>query len=615
MVAILTEPRHNTVSLQSFVGISDHIMAIACQCPFCTTAYRLKDDFAHKRVTCKNPNCRKIFVVPDTKEPVLASVNVDELAAAAFSDEPVQAAVVEEMISITCAGCDHVWSVEASKAGKNVLCPECRKANRVPVKKAPEKADWRGGDNRPTLAKRDTGTDAGVWATGHAGSISQQTAQKIVKERADEVEPEEKRRILIKRVLIAVPVLAVLALGVSFLVKTRKASRMEASIADAVKEIKEGTKDARFHAIVYRASGEYKLRSDSKDDTKDSIIDLRNSRNALKTVPEGTDRNVLLGELAAQFARSLGTKEEVENEKRAKPEDLLKEIRQTNDLLSAADGDLLFDSWRTLASELVKKDQGTLLNQLLAQQYASGPGLEVVGQVCLELAKLKQNDLADEILKKAPAESASIQAAKQVLGKPSKGSGNSSFSRIANAEAFAMKGDVSSAKSTATAPGKPDEQARALVSAGSALVTDKPTEAADLLDTAARLLTAEARGQAPNWTVVRACRYLALVGKADVAEKLADTLTDDQAKAWAKLEIMRGRLKGQPNTPGDDSWMEKVGDPTKLAAAAKAREEMARHNNAINGDYQKVVESWPKGATHPFGLAGLILGRQDMTVK
>ena len=90
-------------------------MAIVFNCPHCKTDYRLKDEFAGKTATCKNPNCRKVIPIPKPNTPVLASkkVNVDELAAQLFAEEgaPGQK-VAEEQIQVTCIGCDHVWFVD-----------------------------------------------------------------------------------------------------------------------------------------------------------------------------------------------------------------------------------------------------------------------------------------------------------------------------------------------------------------------------------------------------------------------------------------------------------------------------------------------------------------------
>jgi hypothetical protein len=68
---------------------------------------------------------------------------------------------------------------------------------------------------------------------------------------------------------------------------------------------------------------------------------------------------------------------------------------------------------------------------------------------------------------------------------------------------------------------------------------------------------------------------------------------------------------------GDDAWLEPIGDSTKLAAAAKAREVMARHNAAAGrgAEYQDVVKKWTPGTVRPFGTAGLVLGQLDRDGK
>src|SRR5947209_34764 len=164
-------------------------MAIEFNCPHCKTHYRLKDEFGGKTATCKNPNCRKVIPIPKPTGAVLAAApaDVDALAAAAFSSEPVRIDQAEAMIQVTCAGCDHVWSVEASKEGKNVLCPECRRQNRVPMRKKEEKADWRTGGGGPSLAKRETGLDReGAFGNVAATGIAAETAREIVKDREAE---------------------------------------------------------------------------------------------------------------------------------------------------------------------------------------------------------------------------------------------------------------------------------------------------------------------------------------------------------------------------------------------------------------------------------------------
>src|SRR5262245_33303240 len=188
-------------------------MAIVFDCPFCGVNYRLKDEVGGKTATCKNPNCRKVIPIPMPNGPVRpprhTPADLDALAAAAFAEEPAQKAA-EASIEVTCARCDHKWMVEASKEGKNVLCPECRHPNRVPARKKEEKADWRTGGGGPSMARRETGMDReGAFGTVNTGGISEGTAREIVKGRDAEEEPEERRKRLIKRAVLFLLVVSI----------------------------------------------------------------------------------------------------------------------------------------------------------------------------------------------------------------------------------------------------------------------------------------------------------------------------------------------------------------------------------------------------------------------
>ena len=82
------------------------------------------------------------------------------------------------------------------------------------------------------------------------------------------------------------------------------------------------------------------------------------------------------------------------------------------------------------------------------------------------------------------------------------------------------------------------------------------------------------------WVSARVCRLLARVGQFDEAESLAASLSDEQAKAWGRLEALRGRLEGMKGQKADDTWLDPIGEPSKSAAAAKGREVIARYNAA-----------------------------------
>lgn len=606
-------------------------MAIVFDCPFCKLNYRLKDDFAGKIVTCKSPTCRKNFKVPAPKGVAVstAPVDVDALAAAAFSDESAQQQVAEEMISVTCVGCDHVWQVEASKEGKNVLCPECRKSNRVPLRKKVEKADWRtGADGRPTLAKRETGMDvSGAITSADVRSIGQATAKKIVSERAVEEEPEVRRKRLLKRGAIGLVVVLVVGSVGYFAFKKRTEIRTEGKMEDAVKELigPEGTKDVRIQALIYRASGEFRIRTaKSADDVKAAMLDLQKAKNFAanvnpnaKSTEAGADRNGILSEVAITQVELVGDAAQIEKGERMKQNDVIKELRLT--LQGIADPDLQADTVRAMTRRLATLEHPTLAEEPI-RQLGNYPDL--VAYIGLELMHIDRDKYragAEEMLKKSgTSEAPGPQALRLVLGKtPKKGAETVAPSQIAYAEFNALKGDYAAAKSAANNASKPEDKAKAFAAAGRIAAEAGALDAVGFLESAAGLLKNEAKGTVSPWIVARVARHLAQVGRAEAGELLAASLADEAARSWARLGVLRGRLAQGKDAKGDDTWLDSIGDPTKFPAAAKAREDMARHNARVGsgGDYRTAVKSWPKGTVRPFGEAGLILGGLDRAEK
>src|SRR5262245_1510333 len=394
-------------------------MAIVFDCPHCKTNYRLRDEFGGKTATCKNPNCRKVIPIPMPKTP--GGVNpqdLDAYAAAAFSDEPVLTAGPVEMIDVTCTGCDHTWKVEASKEGKNVLCPECRRPTRVPLRKKQEKADWRTGAG-PSMAKKETGLDReGAFGTVGMGGISDDTAREIVKGREAEEEPEERRKKLIKRSLIALIVIVVGGGLVYYLVKSRKEAVTEGKMEDAVAEVGKETKDPRFEAIIRRASGEYRSRNANSDkEAKDALQDLQLARNKAKAIKVDADKNIILAEVAVTFTELMGTTEQVEKGARMKKDALLGEFRQT--LQSITDPDSTAEAIRGITRKLAADGHPTMAEEFTHQLAKPD---ELVGQIGLELLRLNRDSYkpqVEELLKKVSTnEAPSIQALRLALNKP-----------------------------------------------------------------------------------------------------------------------------------------------------------------------------------------------------
>lgn len=598
-------------------------MAIEFNCPHCKTHYRLKDEFGGKTATCKNPDCRKVIPIPKASGSLpSAPADLDAIAAAAFADEVAKAdKPAELMIPVTCTGCDYAWTVEASKEGKNVRCPECGRVVRVPVRKKEEKADWRTGGGGPSLAKRETGLDReGAFGTAHMGGISEGTAREIVKSRDDEEEPEERRRKVIKRGLISLLILAVIGAAAYFAFKTRKEMKTEANMAQAVKEQKEqGAKDPRFEAIMLRASAEYKCRTaSSSEEAGEALNEVRRARNTLKQAHGGkgpsADAAGLIAEVAVTMPLLLGSTAEEEKGVRHKKDEVVREIRQTLDLIT--DPDLVAEVVRTATRECARKGHPTLLEGVANQRADKD---ELNAQIGLELLRVDREkyrgDAEGLLTKLGTADTPGAQALRTALGKPlpaKKKDENPAPSPAATAEAEAIKGNGAAAAKAARSVSGAAEKAKALAAVGQTMLQSGPGEAGPVLVDASKTLKG-AQGVVSPWVSIRVCRLLGRAGQFEEGESLAASLPDDQTKAWARLGALRGRLETMKDKKAEDAWLDPIGDPTKLTAAAKAREVVARHNAAAGfaGDYQGVVKNWTAGSVRPFGMAGIVLGQLD----
>ena len=598
-------------------------MAIVFNCPHCATNYRLKDEFGGKTATCKNPNCRKVIPIPRANgaAPHAPPADLDAIAAAAFAEEAARAdKAAEQMIPVTCTGCDHSWSVEASKEGKNVRCPECGKVVRVPMRKKEEKADWRSGGGGPSLAKRDTGLDReGAFGTVNAGQITHETAREIVKGREAEEEPEERRKRLIKRGVLLLVGASVLGVGIYFLLQQRRIDRAETRMEDAVAELtgKNGTKDGRFVGLIYAASAESRSRlANSAEESNAALDEFKKARNSAKAGAKGpsADNAGVLAEVAVALPHLLGPSELTEKGHRQKKDLVGREIRQT--LQEITDPELVAEAVRGVTRQGAKVGHPTVAVDVV---HARPDRPELMAQVGLELLRMNR-DLyrgdAERVLQGLEdADANGVQALRLALGRPATAKKDGEVSQAATAEAAAIKGDGNAARQAVGRLPRPD-QAKALAAVGQSLVVANPTEAATTRVEAAKALRA-AQGSVSPWVSVRVCRLLGRVGQFDEAEALAAALPDEQTKAWGRLEALRGRLEGMKDKKGDDAWLEPVGDPAKLAAAALARQVMARHNAAagLGGEYQEVVKKWPLGTVRPFGMAGLVLGQLDRDGK
>lgn len=414
-------------------------MAIAFNCPHCNLFYRLKDELAGKRATCKNPDCRKVIVIPqpatvpstsgrfgelpsgadgkDNTPPPVPHVDVEAAAMAALADAPKEEKpAAEQEIPVTCDYCSHQWTEPAEKGGKNVLCrnPECRQRVKVPLPKTETVQDWREKPKAPSLAKENFEKPKDV--------IDAQ-AQVVSKKAWDAgggaeqfLEPIPLSRRIYFGLLIGAPIVG-LVLGVVYLWRTTKEERNDRLMADALKEYKETTagdlipaQASLYSAMLQIAAGEYSLKSNlSREDFKNAMDHFTQSRADLQKSATEDDRKVTAGEryaIACELAVAtlgLGSSNEDEVASGARcrwlPEapsgrrlrinekniSVHGELQRTLQLLQGADFDVKAALARRLARGLMKWQQAELAGNIPVMLFAEPEQAEGKAIVALEI--------------------------------------------------------------------------------------------------------------------------------------------------------------------------------------------------------------------------------------
>ncbi len=612
-------------------------MAIVFNCQHCNEPYKLKDELAGKSATCRNPNCRKSFVVPAPAKAVAKRANppaskpnpepdidIDSIAAAAFSEEVEQRGPSGKLIDVTCRHCDHKFNAEADKAGKMTLCPECVRPTKVPTGEVEKKLDWRGNDGVPTLAKRDYGIDAGeVMDAGTTTIVEGKTiAAAGATQQKDAEEPEERRKRRIKRLIQVTLTLIVLVPTVYLIWGYRNEVKTDATMESAVKAIenpKGGATDPIFHAIVRRASGEYRSRNaQNEDDVKEALKDLQIARNLLLKVPAtNLERDALLIEVAMTFPVLAGDEEQVRLSKKKGWPEIQKEIRQTLALLNPEDKEVTWFALRRITERLVQFKQPLMAADIAGNLLPvdTPEGQVALAHVGFELIRLGKSDEAAKLLPMVITTTPDpmFHGLRLVLDKEPKA--DVKKKEVPDPMAIAMsavvQGDTAKAKSSAEINSTPENRTSRLVQVACQCESEK---AAELLNSVAETLKADTK--ASPWLYRRMVNSLLKANQVQQAETLTDLVPNPGVKAWCKLDIARHKLAPLAKKKADDNLLDLPGDPIKIAASAKLREEMARHNaHAGEGGYVKIVAKWDKGLIKPFGDAGLILGKQDRDAK
>lgn len=611
-------------------------MPIVFNCQYCGEPYKLKDELAGRTATCRNPNCRKTFIVPTptkaipskranppaSKPSPAPDIDIDSIAAAALSDEPEQKGPAGKPIDVVCRHCDHKFTVEPDKAGKMVICPDCGRPTKVPAAQAEKKLDWRNNDGAPSLAKRDFGDMSNVMDTTTTTIVEGKTIQAAgATQLRDAEEPEERRKRQIKTTIYLFLFLTMIGTAGYGIWGYGKAVRIETTMAKAVEAIESpngGATDPIFHALMRRASGEYKSRiANSEDDIKSALKDLQLARNLLmKVPPTNSERDAVLIEVALTFPVLAGNEEQVRLNKKKPWTDIQREIRQTLAMLNPQDREVFWYGLRLLTERLVQYKQPLMAADISSNIFPidTPDGQIALAQVGFELLRLGKVEEASQIPNRVTAKKVNpmLQGLKLALNKAANPDLKDPKKKeqpdpMALAMVSIFQGDISKAKNQAEINSTTENRSARLVQLACQCQGDK---AADFLNTVADILKLDKNASA--WLYRRLLASLLRANQVPQAETLSDLVPNPGVKAWCKLDLARYKLAAMTKKKADDSLLDLPGDPTKSAAAAKIREEIARHNAfAGEGAYSKVIDRWEKGIVRPFGQAGWILGKQD----
>ncbi|QDU23802.1 hypothetical protein [Urbifossiella limnaea] len=415
-------------------------MAIEFNCPHCATPYKLKDELAGKKATCKNPDCRQVITIPAPKATVPPTAapsparpkpparkppapkpeDIEAAALAALADAPKEQQPADAPIPMTCAFCDHKWSESRDKAGKNVLCPnpECRERNKVPVPKDEKPKDWRAEDTGPSLRKELFEKPTDVVSSGGGGYVTRKSMEEAGA-LDHELEPVPLKRRLFYALLVLTPAVA-LVYGVVWLVGRTKDGREDRLVNDAITQFeKEGQaalppgEGPLCGALLYTVAGQYALtETEGKEPEKalkDALAHFTKARGELGQAGQKDDakkgggavRYAVGGELALAQLGLGGTDEEViagtryrwvpqaaSNRKlrvNEKTTDVHTELQKTLQLVLPADFDSRLALARRLTRELVKKGQVDVARDLPTVLFSTPEQAEAKAVVALEV--------------------------------------------------------------------------------------------------------------------------------------------------------------------------------------------------------------------------------------
>ena len=637
-------------------------MAIVFDCPHCKHTYRLKDEFAGRKATCKNPDCRQQITIP-------APLSAAEAEAAAHSalveeapkpeDRPA-AAPAEKVIPMTCSFCGHNWTEPMAKAGKNTLCPECRQRVKVPEPKEEVPQDWRQQKTKlPSLAKQAHEKLEGVQDAAEVKIVSGE-ALREADATGEEYEPIPLKRKL-TFVALGLAVFSGLSFGIYRWVTHKTETNDHQLLVDGWKEFSETSSkelapgEAPLWGALFReAEAEYALRQNADKNLEEAhgLLIAKALTELRKAPPTGSVRYFVAAEIASAVVAFGGNDDDVKALRRLpwRPDTRVlrpggqrtrtvhEEIQKPLSLLMGADFDLKIAVARRLTRELVKKGQADFAAEFLPLFLFTTPEQdEARAVVALEIRRADAGSpvpqqVAEALKSRFEAEKnsksktpswnpypASAQTLFSALGMdfrplapPQATGGISEAARIAYTGKFLLDNQPEQALEMARRGVGSDApaQIKALV-----LCAEWMPDPAVALDTAIAIVKAKEKRKVSPFAVLRLAQIGFEKGKYLQAKELADSLSDDSLKAWAYGDGVRLRVRANANEKAEDGWFEVPSQSDKLRAGhAWGRYWIARQNARLSGDRtaeKRVVDGWSPAPLRPFGLAGIALGLQD----
>lgn len=588
---------------------------------------------------------------PPVTAPPPAEMSADEIAAAAFAatDEPKPAEVVPQTtVAVKCEYCDHEFTVASSLAGKNTICPECRKRIKVPTLKVEKPKDWRvTDDGKPQGARRDQEKLDGAWDIGTkqvGGDVLRQVGATVPDD--DPITWTERLVQLTKIALAASVVVGAVWFGWTWYVAWTTVGVMERAIAFVTDKNNSAQLVPIQKAGVWRLAGDFEARQGRH---KKSLEAYQQARGAVAAAGDGAERDRLVLDVAEGTAGLFGAP--------VVPPDgspvtwswdeqyVQKNLRQTLDMLARPGQEEnraeivrrltrrlaktpALDRWRELARGL-----GTN-----AEERA-----DVQGLIGLELLSAGVSDgakaAADQGLKdfaeavtaaagKPPAPTPRLLALLVALdfppavrGKlaPEPGPAQTLLTRAGYVEGWARAGKADDARKLAASPvsgvGPSEEanrRAESFADLAEATLAVGGKDTAALKDIATEVVANKDVDYAPG-TLYRLARLAGRAGDAELASQFAARLRiRPDYRAAAQLEALRAKLATAlaERKKADPKWAEEV-DAAGPLSRGLAVAAVTEHNAELgDSNASKAANAATVPAMKPFCYAGVALALQ-----